>query len=116
MDNPHTTDHRDRTVIDQGAGYTLMMCAGGAGYPLDFLLVPAFDLFANLLHAVYAGTDEFLVFPAVFEDVPEQSPNQGYVGTGPEAHIFVGMGRRAGEARVTNNKWRVVLFLGFQQV
>ena len=112
----HTPDNGSRTVIDQGAGDTLKLSARGSGYPLDFLGVPVFHLFADLLHAVHTGTDEFLVFPAVFEDVPEQSPNQGYVGTGPEAHIFVGMGRRAGEARVTNNKWRVVLFLGFQDV
>src|SRR6185295_7506096 len=46
------------------------------------------DLLADIVHAVDTLFDEFLVFPAVLEDVPEHAPDHGNVRAGTNAHIF----------------------------
>ena len=45
---------------------------GTPGYALDLVGRPLLDLLADIVHAVDALLDEFLVLPAILEDVPEQ--------------------------------------------
>ena len=112
----HAPDEGAGAVVGHQLGYTLQLRARHAGYTLGLFRGPSSDLGQNILHPVNALTDEFLVFPAVFEDVPHDTPDQGHVGARAEAHIFVGMRCRAREARVTDDQRCVVLLLRLQQV
>ncbi len=64
---------------DQAGGLLLRECLGdalelrlrNAGDALDLVRRPLLDLLADVVHAVDALADEFLVLPAVLEDVPE---------------------------------------------
>eukprot|EP00952_Eustigmatos_sp_NYUAD-ZCMA_P003377 14753-Eustigmatos_ZCMA.PRE.1 len=67
------------------------------------------------LHAVDAVVDVLLVFPAVLEDVVQQAEQEGNVGARADAHVLVGLGRGAREARVDHDHLAAVL-LGMQHV
>ena len=77
--------------------------------------VAAHDFLAHLVHAVDALLDELLVFPAVGEDVIEQTEQERHVGTRAQPHVLIGFCRRAGVARVGDNDLGTV-FLGVQGV
>jgi hypothetical protein len=66
-------------------------------------------------HAVDAVVDVLLVFPAVLENDVQQAEQEGDVGAGADAHVLVGLGRGAGEARVDHDHLAAV-FLGVQHV
>jgi hypothetical protein len=69
----------------------------------------------DLVHAVDAVIDVLLVFPAVLEDVVQQAEQEGDVGARADAHVLVGLGRGAGEARVHHDHLAAG-FLGMQHV
>ncbi len=112
----HAPDHGAGAVIRHSPRNALQLRAWRAGDTLNFFRRPLRNFFLNLVHAPDAGADELFILPPVVEDVPEDAPDQGDVCAGPEPHIFVGMGRRAGKARVADDQRRVVFFLGFQDV
>ena len=93
--------------------YTLSF--GYAGDVFHHFGRPFLDFLADVVHGIDPLGDKFLVFPAVLEDVPEQSVNKRDIGAGPEAGVDVGMGGRAGEARVHDDHFGAVL-LGAQDV
>ncbi len=109
---------------DQGRGFFLGEDLGDplelrlrhAGDALDFIRVPLLDLLADVVHAVDALTDEFLVFPAVLEDVPEHPIDHRDVGAWPHAHVLGRMRRGAREARLDDDEVRPVDLLADQQV
>jgi hypothetical protein len=72
-------------------------------------------LLAHLVHAVDAVVDVLLVFPAVLEDVVQQAEQERDVGARADAHVLVGLGRGAGEARVDHDHLAAG-FLGMQHV
>ena len=93
-----------------------MVCAASltcsAGTPVtscDDFRGPLGDFRADVLHAEDALGDELLVLPAVLEDVPEHAPDQRHVGAGADAHVLVGVRRRAREARVDDDELAAVL-------
>src|SRR3546814_14039776 len=53
---------------------------------------------------------------AVLEDLVEKAPDQGHVGTGAEADVFVGMSGRPREARIADDQRCVVLLLRLQDM
>ena len=112
----HAPDHGARTVVGQRAGDPLQLAARRAGNAFGFLRCPFGDFGPDFIHAPYTGADELLVFPAIFEDVPENAPDQGNIRTGTETDEFIGMGRGAREARVADNERGIVLLLGPQHV
>ena len=112
----HAPDHGARPVVRHGPRHAAQLRARRAGHALHLFGVPFRDFLADLVHAPDAGADKLLVLPPVVEDVPEDAPDQRDVGAGPEPHIFVGMGRRAGEARIADDQRGVVFFLGLQHV
>ena len=97
-------------------GNPAKLTARRAGDPLDLLGRVMGHLGADLIHAPDTLADELLVLPAILEDVPENAPNKGHIGAWTETHIFIGMGRRAREARVTDDQWRIVLLLGLEKM
>ena len=62
------------------------------GDALDFFGCPLRDIGADLVHAVHALLDEFLVLPAILEDVVQQAPRSPTEMSVPlrEADIFGG--------------------------
>ena len=80
-----------------------------SGDPLRLLGGPLFDLLADLVHAVDALADVLLVFPAVLEDVPQQSPHDPHVGAGANLQVDVGVGGGSRETRVRHDHLGAVL-------
>ncbi len=87
-----------------------------AGDALDLGRRPLLDLFADLVHAVDALANEFLILPAVLENVPEHSVNGWNVHPGPNPNIFGGVRRRPREARIDDDHVGAVEFLAFENV
>ena len=84
----------------------LELLARHAGDALDLVGRPFGDLLADVVHAVDALGDEFLVLPAVLEDVPEHAPDERDVGAGAEPDILGRVRGRAGEARIEDDHVR----------
>ena len=112
----HAPDHGTGTVVGHCPRDALKLAAGCAGDPLDLIGCPLGDFGLDLIHAPDAGADEFLVFPAILENVPQDAPDQGNVRTGTEAYIFVSMGRCPGKARVAHDQRRIVLLFRAQNM
>ena len=94
----------------------LELLARNAGDALDFFGRPLRDFLADLIHAVDALLDEFLVLPAVLEDVPQHAPDHRDVGARADANVFGGMRRRAREARIDDDQVRAVELLASEHV
>ena len=92
----HRPDQRRGLLLGEHLGDALELRFRNAGDALDLFRRPLLDLLADLVHAVDALMDEFLVLPAVLEDVPQHSVDHRDVGARPHAHIF---GRVRGGAR-----------------
>ena len=71
-----------------------------AGDVFDLFRGPFLHFLADVVHGINPFGDVILVFPSVLEDVPEQPVDERDVGAGPDPGVDVGMGGRAGEARV----------------
>ena len=112
----HTPDHRAWTVVGHGPRNAAQLVAGCARNALNFLRSPFRNFGTNLVHAPNSGADEFFIFPAIFKDVPQKTPNQRHVTTRTHPHVLIGMRRGAGKARVTDDQRGVVLLFGFQDV
>jgi hypothetical protein len=67
---------------------------------------PLLHFLADLLHAIGAFGDELLVFPAVFEDMPNDAPDQCDVGTRAHAHKMMRKTRGAGKPRINHDDLR----------
>jgi hypothetical protein len=80
-----------------------MVCAA------SFTSASVRGLLANLVHAEYALTDVLRVFPAVFEDVPQQAVDERRIGTWPQTHILICMGRGSRETRIDDDHLGAVL-------
>ena len=112
----HAPDQRRGLLGREHLGDALELRARHAGDALDLFRRPLLDLLADVVHAVDALLDEFLVFPAVLEDVPEHPVDHRNVGAGADAHILGGMRRGAGHARVDDDHVRPLHLLAFQHV
>ena len=60
--------------------------------------------------------DEFLVFPAVLENVPEHPIDGRDVNSGPHSDIFGRVRRGSRHPRIDNDEIRAVEFLAFENV
>ncbi len=94
----------------------LELLARHAGNALDLLRRPLLDLLADLVHAVDALGDEFLVLPAVLEDVPQHAPDDRNVRAVAQPHVFRRVCSGAGEPRIGNNEVGSVELLALEDV
>ena len=109
---------------DQGRGLLgrehfrdlLQLRARHAGYALNLRRVPLGAFGADFIHAINALADEFLVFPAIGEDVVQHAPNDGDIRARADTHKFIRMCGGAGEARVNHNQIGAILFLARQHM
>ena len=112
----HTPNHGAGAVVCKRFSNAAQLLTGGAGYALDLFGCPFGHFVTDLVHAPNAGADELFVFPTVFEDVVQNTPNQRHVGTGTEANVLISVCRSPREARVANDDGCVVFFLRLQDV
>ncbi len=112
----HAPDQGRRLVLRHQLDDLAELVAGNAGDAFDLLRVPLGDLGADLVHAVDALADEFLVLPAVLEDMPQHAPDQRNVGAGADADEVGRVGGGAGEARIDDDERSAVMLLGAQHV
>ena len=112
----HAPDQRRGLLGREHLGDALELRARHAGDALDFFRRPLLDFLADVVHAVDALLDEFLVLPAVLEDVPQHSVDHRNVGAGADAHIFGRMRGGARQARIDDDHVGAVELLAFQHV
>ena len=94
----------------------LELRARKTGHAFDFFRRPLGDFLADVVHAVDALRDEFLVLPAVLEDVPENAVDGRDVRSRTHADIFRRMRGGACQARIDDDEVRPLQFLAFEQM
>src|SRR2546429_595298 len=82
--------------------------AGNSGNPLHLIRRPVLDFLADLVHPEDALLDEFLVFPAILEDMPQHAPDRGDVGPGADADVLSRVRGRSRHPRIDDDKVRSV--------
>ena len=112
----HAPDEGARTIVGHRLGSFVYLGFRHAGDTLDFCRVPFLDFLHHVVHAVNALTDEFLVLPVVFKDMPHHAPDDGNVGAGANLEVMVGVRRGAGITRIDDDHRRIVLFLGLEDM
>ena len=75
-----------------------------AGHIFHFGRRPFRHFGADFVHPVDPLANVFFIFPAVLEDVIQNPPDQGDIGTRPQTNIQIGMRRGAGIARIGDNQ------------
>ena len=111
----HAPDDGAGPVFRHRLGDQLHLVLGDARDVFHHLRGPFRGLLADVIHCVHPRRDEVLILPAVLEDVPEETVEEGDVRPGTEPRVDVGMGGRAGEARVHDDHLRAHL-LGTENV
>ncbi len=112
----HAPDQGRRLLRREFLRDALQLLAGHAGDALDLLRRILLDLLDELLDAVDALADEFLVLPAVLHDVPHHPHEERNIRAGPQAHVFGRVRRRAREARIGDDEVRAVQFLAGKEM
>ncbi len=115
LGDPHAPDDRAGPVFRHRLGDQVHLVLGDARDVFHHLGGPFRGLLADVIHVVDPGRDEVLVLPAVVEDVPEKPVQEGDIRPGPQPGVDVGVGGRAGEARVHDDHLRAHL-LGTEDV
>src|ERR1700722_2444396 len=113
---PHAPHERRRLLRREHLGDALELLARHAGDALDLLGRPLLDFLLDVLEAVDALLDEFLVLPAVLDDVPHHPVQHRDVGAGTQPDIVGGMRGGAGQARVDDDQIRPIHLLAFEDM
>jgi hypothetical protein len=109
-------DQGRRLLRGENLGDALDLRFRQAGDAFDLMRRPLLDLLADLVHPVDALADEFLILPAVLENVPEHSVNGRNMHPRPNPNIFGRVRRRPREARIDDDHVGAVEFLAFENV
>ena len=112
----HAPDQRRGLLGREHLGDALELRARNAGDALDLFRRVFLDLLADVVHAVHALLDKLLVLPAVLEDVPEHPVDHRDVGARADAHVFGGVRRGTGHARVDDDHVRPLHLLAFKDM
>ncbi len=112
----HAPDQGRRLLGREQLGDTLKLGARHAGDALDLFGRPLVDFLADIVHAVDALADEFLVLPAVLEHVPEDAPHHRDVGARADADVFGRMRGGARQARIDDDEIGLLHLLAFEEM
>ena len=112
----HAPDQRRGLLSRKHLGDALELLARHAGHALDLLGRPLGDFLADIVHAVNALGDEFLVLPAVLENVPEHAPDDGDVRARPDADILGGVRGGARHPRIDHDHVGAVELFAFEHM
>ena len=89
--------------ISEKLGDVFDLCLGQAGDALDLVGRPFRNFLADILNAVDALVDEFLVLPAVLKNMPEHPIDGRDVHSGSHPDIFGRVRRGSRHARVDDD-------------
>ena len=102
--------------MGENFGDMLDLRFGQTSDTLDLVRRPFRGFLADILDAIHALLDKFLVFPAILENVPEHPVDSRDVNSGPHSHIFGRVRRGSGHSRVDDDEIRAVELLALQNV
>ena len=112
----HAPHQRRRLLRGEHLRDALELLAGHAAHALDFIRRPLLDFLLGVLEAVDALLDEFLVLPAVLDDVPHHAVEHRDVGAGPQPHVFGRVRGGAREARIDDDEVRLIKLGAFENM
>ena len=112
----HAPDESRRLLGGEHLRNALELFAGNPADSLDLFRRPLLDLLPGILKAVYTLLDEFLVFPAVLNDVPHHAVKHRNVCAGTQPNVFSRVRRGPRQSRIDNDEICVVQFGAFQQM
>ena len=112
----HAPDQRRRLLGGEHLRDALELLAGNAADALDLIRRPFLDFLADIVEAVDALLDEFLVLPAVLQDVPHHAVEHRNIGARTQPDIFGRMRRGSRQARIDDDEIRAVELGAFEQV
>ena len=76
----HAPDKGAGAIVGHGLGGGKNLPFRHAGDALDFSRVPFLDFLHDVVHAIDALADKFLVVPVVLKNMPHHAPDDGDVG------------------------------------
>ncbi|MGY3122396.1 hypothetical protein ACVWXQ_006333 [Bradyrhizobium sp. S3.14.4] len=85
---PHRPDQGGRLLFGEQFGDVLDLRLRQAGHALDLLGRPLRNLLPDLIQAIDALSEEFLVLPAILENVPQHAVDRGDMRAGANPDIF----------------------------
>ncbi len=84
----HRPDQRRGFFLGEDFCDMLHLCLRQTGDALDLVRCPLCHLLTNFIDAVNTLLQEFLVLPAVFENMPKHPVDRGNMGARTHTHIF----------------------------
>ena len=102
--------------LGEGLGDVLDLRFGQAGDPFDLVRRPLRRVLADFVDAVNALLEEFLVFPAIFENVPKHPVDRRNVGAGTHADILRRVRRGPRHSRIDHDHVGAVELLAFENM
>ena len=112
----HAPDQRRRLLRGEHLRDALELFARHAADALYFIRRPLLDFLLGVLEAVDALLDEFLVFPAVLDDVPHHAVEHRDVGAGAQPHVFGRVRGGARQPRIDDDEVRPVKLGAFEKM
>ena len=116
LSTTHTPNHSTRTIIRQRTCNTLELRSWRSSHTLNFIWSPLGDFSFDVVHAPDTGPDKLFIFPAIFKNVPQDTPDQRDVSAWTETHILVCVSSCSSKAWITNNHWSIVLLFRLHDV
>ena len=110
----HAPHQRRRFLRGEHLRDALELLARHAADALDLIGGPLFDFLAEIVEAVDALLDEFLVLPAVLEDVPHHAVEHRNVGAGAQPDVFGRVRGGARQARIDDDEVGAVQLGAFE--
>ncbi len=112
----HGPDQCRRPILRKYFGDVLDLRFRQAGDALDLVGWPLRHLRADIIQAVDTLANEFLVLPAILENVPQHPVNGRNVGAGTHPHIFGRVRRRSRHPGIDDDHVGAVELLALQNV
>ena len=112
----HCPDKRGGLLVSEHVGDVLDLCFRQAGDTLDLVRRPFRHFLADIVDAVDALVDEFLVLPSVLENVPEHPIDGRDVNSGPHPDIFGRVRRGSRHSRIDDDEIGAVELFAFENV
>ncbi len=103
LGNAHTPDNRTGTVFGHGFGGLINIRFLGATDSFDFRRWPVRHFLTDLFHSINTLIDKAFIFPAIFKNVPQHTPDKRDIRTTADTNKLIRMGGGTTEARVDYN-------------
>ncbi len=112
----HRPDQARGLLLGEYLGNTFDLRLGKPGDAFHLVRRPFLDFLADVLHPIDPLADEFLILPAVLENVPQHAVNRRNVGARAYPDIFGCVRCRARHPRIDDDHVGAVELLAFKDV